>query len=187
MPLSPARLKPTTRSILTIWLRCTRKNRLVSSRASTSPIGSGQNNLRSHRRYRCNGHWRGPRPRRRPATKCVPPSRSTGSWRAKRRGGPPAPPSGPLVPRPSSARSGSVNVRSPRGRRCERRLGPGRRRQRRRVRCPRMCSGTRVSRKMPETRKATMATTMASRSVESAGALIGGCPCVYSVKPAIAV
>ena len=48
-------------------------------------------------------------------------------------------------------------------------------------------SGTRKSRKMPDTTKATIATTIASRSVDSAGAPEGGLTCGKSVNPAIAV
>ena len=64
MPLSPARLSRTTRSILTIWLRCTRTNRRgvearfdVADRQRAEQLGGAVEDRR------CSGHWRAP-PRR---------------------------------------------------------------------------------------------------------------------------
>ena len=48
-------------------------------------------------------------------------------------------------------------------------------------------SGTSANRKMPDTRNATIATTMARRSLESAGAVVIGFAWAWSVSPAIAV
>src|SRR5215470_16157726 len=114
-------------------------------------------------------------------TKCVPPSRSTGNCWAVRRGGPPAPPSGPKVPCPRSttllaAGCSAPALSSAEGMRSADLSAPARAR-----------SGTSVSRKMPETMKATTATTIASRSVESTGAPAGPCSNGTTVRPAMAV
>ena len=165
MPLSPARLSRTTRSILTMWLRCTRTKRSVSSRASTSPIGERAEQLwRSRRRYRCSARWRGPRRRPRPR-------RNACRRRARSADG--AQSAAAARRRRRAAHSCRGRVRA--ARRCRGRSGA---RGVRRPACGRLGglvrgvrSGTRNRRNMPETQNATIATTIASRSVESAGAV----------------